>query len=350
MTLMNRLFKVRQAVLGVLLLATLILLAGCGGGVDEGDLTVPRIQMDTSRIYSPVFEDSLDNITFYVEPGVDVKVEPSETTALVSGLTQLATSQTIDAESTELWDVWSFSLTDLAPGSNQIFITAEDAAGNTNSLLFIPQYARLTIENYNSSPQGDTQTIRGLIAPGMMISKITLDDVEQALPSDQVPFTELTSAVSTWSFGLDLAGDTSAVLTVYVNDDGEKCDINDSNKQCYAKLTFTMNDEKPNLSIDNADLIQSTNSVTLTGTVTAPYDEITQDTAWLEENLEISFPNLGDDETELPTVDTVSYDSTSQTWSALISNLKPGLTRILVDYTDPAGNTAAAHGAILVQE
>ena len=343
MTLMNRLFKVRQAVLGVLLLATLILLAGCGGGVDEGDLTAPRIQMDTSRIYSPVFENSLDNITFYVEPGVDVKVEPSETTALVSGLTQLSTSQTIDAESTELWDVWSFGLTDLAPGSSQIFITAEDTAGNTNSLLFIPQYARLTIENYNSTPQVSVQTIRGLIAPGMMISKVLLDGEEQTLPTETGPFTQLTTEITTWSFPIELATSDSTSFVVYVKDaDGEEYKT--------TTLTFNKDADKPDLSINNAALVQTVNSVTLTGTVTAPYGEITQDTAWLEGNLEITFTNLGDDETELPEIGTITYDSTSQTWSALLSSLKPGLTRILVDYTDPDGNTAAAHSAILVKE
>jgi len=337
MTLMIRLFNVRQAMLGVLFLATLILLTGCGGGVDEGDLIVPRIQMNTSRIYSPVFEDSLSGIIFYVEPGADVKVEPSSTTAVVSGLTQLATSQTIDAESTELWDVWSFNVTDLAPGSNQIFITAEDTAGNTNSLLFIPQYARLTIENYNSAPQGLSQTIRGFVAPQMTISKVKVGDTE--IPLDLGPY----DVITTWSYALTLPSSDSTSFVVYVTD---------SSGEEYKTTTLTINadDTKPELSIDNSALIQSTNSVTLTGTVTAPSSA--DDEAWLNnpDHFEITFTNLSDDEAELPDVGAITYDSTSQTWTALISNLKPGLTRILVDYTDPEGNTAAAHGAILVKE
>lgn len=155
----------------VLAIMGLALLSACGSDTDE-DLTAPTLTMDA---VAPSTFTNQRTLSGMVEDG--------------AGLDVFVSTDAKVGEISNENGAWSCEITDLKVGSNLVTVTADDAQGNSNSLQFILAYDILKIDQADTVTAQDFTTVYGRLAPGALITSVTLNGNPLPVPeSGDAPF------------------------------------------------------------------------------------------------------------------------------------------------------------------
>lgn len=304
-------YKFVQALVLLLTVATLVLLAGCGGTEpDEAapSLTFNGLQDATTTTQTRTLSGSTD-------PGATVSISVNDVDVSDGDIT-------VNTDGS-----WSGSVT-LSPGSNLVTAAAADTTGNQSLFSLALTYDAVSIETYTTPISTTSLDVSGLFDSSLAIPAltVTLPDGTELNPP---PTAGAGPYVDTWSASLTGLQEGENILKVSV----DAPDPADPGTTSPYEVSVTINVDQTN-SIASVDFDQTITKVVLPAQVVSgtcdPDSEVTI--------------------TPLPIETLPIADSGGGVWTATIENLVVGKNPLTATVTDPTSNLPTTTRSLLIVE
>jgi len=304
-------YKSVQALVLLLTVASLVLLAGCGG--TEPDEAAPSL----------TFNGLLDATTLTQTRTLSGTTDPGATVSI--------TVNDVDVPDGDIMvntdGTWNGPVT-LSPGSNLVTVAAADATGNQSLFSLALTYDAVSIETYTSPISTTSLDVSGLFDSSLANPALTVT-LPDGTELDPPPTAGAGPYVDTWSASLTGLQEGENILEVSVDAPDP---ANPGTTSPY-EVSVTINVDQTN-SIASIDFDQTITKVVLPAQVVSgtcdPDSEVTI--------------------TPLPIETLPIADSGGGVWTSTIENLVVGKNPLTATVTDPTSNLPTTTRSLLIVE